>query len=200
MKSPINRTTAPQIIRLLDLCFKQGVRDACEMEDDFTAKEWLEEKLADGGYGTLPEKDFEFDWRRWRYTLYRWCREYKLGSVSDVCIDRMDRYRNTMAFVLIPVSMRFYLMGVEEWLEYPNPNNMALFMQNKKTHWKPVSPHLKVMTTSDILSLVQGFSYEIQDKGFEKFIPRSRFDDFGRALWRCTQRYNVIDYGRGKKN
>lgn len=200
MKSPINRTTAPQIIRLLDLCFKQGVRDARDMEDDFTVKEWLEERLADGEYGTLPEKDFEFDWRRWRYTLYRWCREWHLGTMADNYINQMDRYKNTMAFVLIPITMRFYLMGVQEWLEYPNPNSMALFLQNRKSHWKPMPSHLKVMTTSDFLALVQGFSYERQDKGIEKNIPQSRYDDFSLALWRCTRKYNVIDYGRGKKN
>ena len=32
MRSPLNRTTAPQVIRLFDCCFRQGIFDACAAE------------------------------------------------------------------------------------------------------------------------------------------------------------------------
>ena len=44
MTPVLNRTTGPQILRLFDVCFKQGVIDAFNFGNDLDAKEFLEEK------------------------------------------------------------------------------------------------------------------------------------------------------------
>jgi len=191
MRSPLNRTTGPQAIRLFDYCFKQGVIDACELEDDYSAKEFLTHMLETGGYGVLNEPTDGFDWKRWQFTLYRYCRYGRLGSISDTYIDKIHRFRNTFVFAILPIAMRFYLMGIEEWLEYPNPNNIALFKQRKKIHWKPMPQHLVTITTPDFISLVQQFVYERVDKAIENDLPAHRYNNFASALWRCNQKYPV---------
>jgi len=200
-KSPLNRSTAPLVIRLFDYCFKQGVQDARDLENDFEAQEWVQTCLQNGTYGVLPEKDLPFDWRRWRFTLYRWCRIAHLPSLADVYLNRMERYKNTFAFAILPIAMRFYLMGVQEWLEYPNPNNMAYFLQNSKIHWKPTLQHLKKMRISDFISYVQEFAYERMDGKVEGDLSADKYDDFSRAIWRCTQKYDTIgDYEESEEN
>lgn len=159
MRSPLNRTTAPQVLNIFDYCFKQGVIDAYELGDDYTAKEWLEERKEDGGYGLLTDIGTEYDWRRWRFTLYRWCRNARLGTVGDTYIDQVRKVGNFL-FCVLWISMRFYLMGIEEWLEYPNQTNIQVFKQTKKIHWKPVPSHLKVMKKDDFISYIQAFVYE----------------------------------------
>lgn len=190
-RSPLNRTTAPQVVRLFDYCFRQGVSDACDYGDDIAVQEWLDRRLADGQYGILSEYDAVFDWKRWRLVLYRWCRMGRLGGIGERYVDQIHRYKATSAFALLPMAMRFYLMGVEEWLAYPNQNNMAQFKQAKKIHWKPVPQHLRIMRTSDFISYIQEFVYERVQKHFEDDLNQARYDGFATAMWRCTQKYYV---------
>ena len=188
-RSPLNRTTAPQVVRLFDYCFRQGVTDASDFGDDIAVQEWLDRRLADGQYGILSEYDEVFDWKRWRLVLYRWCRMGRLGGIGERYVDQIHRYKATSALALLPISMRFYLMGIQEWLAYPNPNNMALFKQSKKIHWKPVAQHLKNIRTADYISYIQEFIFERVQKHFEDDLTPARYDGFATGMWRCTQKY-----------
>lgn len=207
MTSPLNRTTAPQVLNLFDYCFKQGVLDAYELGDDYTAKEWLEERKADGGYGLLTDIDAEYDWRRWRFTLYRWCRNSHMGSVGDAYIDGIRKPSNFL-FCVLPISMRFYLMGIEEWLEYPNQTNIQIFKLSKKIHWKPVQPHLKTIKKEDFISYIQEFVYERQklhqqeeERGeVLRDASDTSYDGFAEAMWALTKKtVNSYGYVRNSK-
>lgn len=195
MKLPLNRTTAPQVIRLFDACFKHGVLDACAYEDDYYVREFLTKHKSAGDYG-LVHDDENFDWRRWRYILERWCREDRVGTVGETYIGsmHMQRYIKTYMFAVIPMTMRFYLMGVEEWLEYPNPYDRELFKQTKKIHWKLVPKHLKVIKTCDFLSYLQEFIYERQNMHLQGDLSESQYDSFSRAMFALTRKYE-ISYG-----
>lgn len=190
---PLNRTTAPQIIRLFDTCFKRGVLDAQAQEDDYAVREFLERHKAAGDYGLVYD-DENFDYRRWRFTIERWCRQYRIGSVGDTYLDSMyvrTWSRKTFLLAVLPMTMRFYLMGVEEWLEYPNPLGLELFKQTKKIHWKPVPSHMKNMTTQDFLSLLQEFIYERQKMKLDGDLTETQYDSFSRAMWAMTRKYEV---------
>lgn len=192
-KSPLNRVTGPQVIKLFDYCFRQGVFDACDFGDDITVQEWLDARLADGGYGLLSECGEEFDWKRWRLVLYRWCRIGQIGIIGESYVDVIHKYKATSIFALLPMCMRFYLMGIEEWLAYPNPNNIALFKQKKKIHWKPFPSHLMNIRTTDFISYLQEFVYERVNKHFEDDLNQSRYDSFSTGVWRCNQKYYYAD-------
>ena len=192
---PLNRTTAPQVIRLFDSCFKRGVLDACAQDDDYSVKEWLDRHLSDGSYGLVYD-DYNFDFKRWRFTIERWCREDRLGSVGDTYLNSMyvRRKNRNFLFAVLPMTMRFYLLGVEEWLSYPNPLNMEIFKHTKKIHWKPMPSHMRNMTTSDYLSLLQEFIYERQSKKFEDDLTESQYDGFSIAMYKFTRKYEVPEY------
>lgn len=200
MRSPLNKGSAPQVIRLFDRCFKMGVLDTGDLGDDYAAKDFLDKHKADGGYGLVFDDD-NFDWRRWRFVLERWCREYKLGNLCDTYLNspQIRQYNKTSIFAIIPMSMRFYLMGVEEYLDYPNPTNTAIFMQTPKIHWKPVPKHLKNMTTTDFLHQLQEFIYERQRLHLEKDLTDEQYDTFALGLWRLTRKYEIPFYKPPKK-
>ena len=191
-KLPLNRTTAPQVIRLFDSCFKRGVLDACAQEDDYGVKEWLERHKTDGSYGLVYD-DENFDWKRWRFTIERWCREDRLGSVGDTYLNApcLRGYTRNFLFAVLPMTMRFYLMGVEEWLEYPNPIGIELFKHTRKIHWKPVPKHLKLMTTNDFLSILQEFVYERQRMKLDGDLNDRQYDSFSVAMYRFTRKYEI---------
>lgn len=194
-KLPLNRTTAPQVIRLFDSCFKRGVIDACSQDDDYGVKEWLERHKTTGGYGLVYD-DENFDFRRWRFTIERWAREDRLGSVGDTYLNSqfLRGYNRNFMFAVLPMTMRFYMMGVEEWLEYPNPLSLEVFRHTKKIHWKNVPKHLKNITTSDFLSLLQEFIYERQRMHLENDLPDSQYDSFSVAMYKYTRKYEIPEY------
>ena len=187
---PLNRTTAPQVLRLFDVCFRQGVFDASDLDDNYAAQEFLERHKTDGGYGLVYDDD-NFDWRRWRFVLARWCRYHRLGSVGDVYIDSPQLWKGSknFLFAVIPISMRFYLMGVEEWLESPTPARLAEFKLYKKIHFKPVPDYLRVMKTPDFISYIQEFVYERQRLHLQNDISEVQYDSFSQAMWRLTKQY-----------
>lgn len=192
---PLNRTTAPQAIRLFDSCFKRGVLDACAQEDDYGVKEWLERHKAAGDYGLIYD-DENFDFKRWRFTIERWAREDRLGSIGDTYLNSMylRRKNSNFLFAVLPMTMRFYLMGVEEWLSYPNGISIEIFKHTKRIHWKPVEKHMQNMTTADFLSYLQEFVYERQRMGLEDDLTESQYDSFSIAMYKFTRKYEVSDY------
>ena len=201
-KLPLNRTTAPQVIRLFDSCFKRGVLDACAQDDDYGLKDWVEAHKSSGSYGLVYD-DENFDWKRWRFTIERWCREDRLGSVGDVYLNsihvRRESSRNFL-FAVIPMTMRFYIMGVEEWLAYPNPLNTEIFKHTKKIHWKQVPKHLRNITTNDFLSILQEFIYERQRMHLEGDLTERQYDSFSIAMYRFTRKYEIPDYDEAEED
>lgn len=197
----LNRTTGPQVIKLFDSCFKRGVLDSAAMDDDYAVRDWYERHIADWSYGLVYDDD-DFDWKRWRFTLTKWCREDRLGSVGDNYIDGpgLRTYNKNFLFAVIPLTMRFYLMGVEEWLEYPNPISLELFRHTRKIHWKPVAEHMKVMKTSDFRSYMQDFIYERQRMALDGDLSASQYDGFSIAMYKFTTKFDASEYLETEKD
>lgn len=42
-KTPLNRRSAPYIVRFFDYCYKRGVWDACDHGDDYEVRSFVEE-------------------------------------------------------------------------------------------------------------------------------------------------------------
>lgn len=198
MNCPLNRTSSKKMILLFDYCFKQGVLDACAVEDDYAVQEWVNERFKDGKYGVLSDPDNTFEWKHWRFVLYRWCRNIRLPSLGEGYIDRV-RSTSNFYFVALPMAMRFYIMGVQEWLEYPNPNNTVVFKQTAKIHWKPVPKHLKKMNVDDFISYIQEFVYEAKNRE-NKEASDASYDSFAMAMWQLTRKYpTYVDFRAREK-
>lgn len=178
MKSPFTHARTLQIAHLFDYCFKRGVIEAYDAEDDAAVMEWYEERKKDGGYGLISDMGLEYDWRRWRFTLLRWCRIAGIRTLGEDFIDGLKRDGNILSAVF-PFCMRFYLLGVKEWLDYPNQINIEYFRHNPRIHW---TDNGEKFYNNDYIVYLHEFTYEAIDSGMDPARIK-RLDGFAQAMW-----------------
>lgn len=182
----LTRTTAPQAIRLMCSCFKQGVLDACSYGDNIGAKEFVAQKRDDWSFGELGGAE-EYDWQMFRNRLYWLARKNKQKSLAESYIFRIRAKNYT--WCLLPFCMRFYLMGIEEWLRYPNPVRIELFKADGAKHWDPSEPN-KAITKKDIISYLHGFEYEYRSLPAEKKeVAETALAAFIMAVYDLSRKY-----------
>lgn len=181
----LNRTTAPHTVRFFWVCFRQGVLDACEYGNDIEAKEFCEEHKQDWTFGTLTKPDL--DWQMYRHQLYWWARQAGQKSLAEGYLFRI-RTKN-YSWAVLPYCMRFYLMGISEWLKYPNPGAIEVFKSKPMVHWDPSEPATKV-TKMDIISYLHDFEYEYLHAADEcKAISEASMSSFISALYDLSRKY-----------
>lgn len=186
MKDILNRTSAPQIIRLYDVCFKQGVIDACEFGDDLGAKEFLDQHKADWTFGILGRPE-AFDWQMFRFTLYWWARKSRLTGFAENYIFKIKK--PNYHWCLLPYCMRFYLMGIEEWLNYPVPSRLEIFKNTGRIHWHSIDA-MKKFTNGDYITYMHDFAYAYRQQPEENMIASSvAMDNFCLAVYDLTRKY-----------
>lgn len=189
MSDPLNRTSAPQIVRFFDICFKQGVLDAYNFSDNYEAKVFLDKHKESFDFGVLGEPD-DYDWEMWRFTLYRWARHNHLTQFSENYVYRI--VRKNYLWYLLPFCMRFYLMGIEEWLDYPNPAAIERFKQTARVHWAPQkNKSLQRITVNDFISYMQEFVYAYRRHPEEKRdMNVGVMDGYCQAIHDLTRKYD----------
>lgn len=186
----LNRKSASHVVRFFQLCFKQGVIDAYELGDDLVAKEFYEQKREDWSFGILGEPD-DFDWQAFRYKAYWWARK---GHMKTLAENYLFRIRTTnYVWCVLPYCMRFYLMGISEWLAYPNPSGIELFKSTPNVHWNP-NEQIRNISKADIFSYLHDFEYEYRRfAGDSKRFTANSMSSFVRALFDLTRKYVVRD-------
>lgn len=185
MSELLNRASAKNTIRFFYTCFKRGVIDAHALGDDLEAKEFLREKRDSWGYGILG-KSGDYDWKMFRFELYWWARAARMAGLAENYIFRVRSI--SYAWCIFPFCMRFYLLGIEEWLNYPNGLMIERFKDQKGVHWDPNSNPYK-MTRIDIISYLHTFEYEYRRLPEEqKKIPESIMVAFIQALYDMSRK------------
>ena len=182
----LTRTTAPQVIKFCDLCFKQGVIDACYAGDDLEVKEFYDDRIGTWRLGTISGGD-GFDWQMYRFWLYWIAREHHMKTLAESYIFRI-RVKNYV-WCLLPYCMRFYLMGIKEWLNYPNPSRIELFKKKPRVHWDPNCPNVAI-TRMDIISYLHSFEFEYRRLPDEiKEMTDVTMGSFIQALYDLSRKY-----------
>lgn len=188
-KNPLNRATAPMIVRLFDLCFRHGVFDACACEDDFLVREFINKHEFAGTFGIVGDT-LDYDWQMFRFMLYRWARENHLKRLAEeyiIMVRKMD-----FLWAILPYCMWFYLLGMKEWLEYPNPSHLGLFRTRAKMHWSPKSP-TKFFSMNDYVSYMHEAAYDYRRIPEEQqLISHNLIDSFCLAIYDMCRKYNEL--------
>lgn len=184
--SPLNRTTAPQILRLCSLCLKHGVLDAYEMGDTYASEEFLAKHKEEWTYGVLGEPD-DYDWKMWRFFLYKWCRRGGLAKFAEKYLYEVKRCNYLYCPVLI--SMRFYLMGIEEWLAYQNPVGIEVYRGSSGLHWGAPRGAGK-LTRTEIIADMQEIYYQYRRLPEERRdLSANVLNEFCSAIYDLTSKY-----------
>lgn len=182
----LTRTTAPQAILFFDVCFKAGVVDACEEGDDLGVKEFYERRMEDWNLGPIGSGE-GYDWQMFRYWLYWLARGHRLKSLAESYLFRI-RSKN-YAWCILNYCMRFYLMGIKEWLKYPNPGRIEIFKSRPRIHWDPEAPNASI-TRMDIISYLHCFEYEYRKRPEEeKDLQDVTMESFIKALYDLSRKY-----------
>lgn len=199
MIDPLNRANAPLIVRLFDVCFKRGVIDACELGDDYRAREFVRKHKESWTFGVVTD-DVDYDWQMFRFTLYWWSRRSRVSGLTSLAENYIlfVRKKNHL-WPLLPFCMRFYLLGIEEWLAYPNPVQVQLFKSQKKLHWDPNGPN-KTFTLPDYVSYLHEFTFDYTKLPEElQPINQSSLESFCEAIYTLTRKYVEKRYWHRKK-
>lgn len=185
-RDPLNRANGPAILRLFDACFKRGVIDACEAEDDYAVRDFISRHKSNWTFGTIQEPA-EMDWRTYRFILYRWSREMGCTSFAENYL-LMVRKTNYL-WCLLPYCMYFYLMGAEEWIAYPAQPKIGIFKMNKRVHWDPNCP-VKKFTRTDYISYMHEASFAYRKLDEEKrIVSCSLMEAYCQAVFDVTRKY-----------
>lgn len=170
------------------MCFKQGVLDAYKMGDDYAVRDFVEKHKANWSYGVLGEPD-DYDWKMWRFSLYRWCRRCRLAQFAENYLYEVKSFN--YLYCPIVFSMRFYLMGIEEWLDYPNPVGIERFRQGTMSHWTPNTDHgANKITTREIIVEMQEIAYQYRRRPEDDWEVRGGvMVEFGTAMVDLTSKF-----------
>ena len=181
----LNRKSAPQVIRFFDLCFKKGVNDASEMGDDMAVRDFISQHKSNFSFGLLTEPDV--DWQYFRVHMYQLARVSHLGTLANNFIFRI--IRKDPIWCLLPYCMQFYIMGMEEWLEYPSSTKLVLFNSQPRLHWDPKAP-IKKISTLDYIGYMHEIAHEYRKMPEEERpISAETMDGFVKAVYTLTRKY-----------
>lgn len=184
----INRTSITQILALFDYAYKRGVVDAYEEGDDARCEKFVEEMSQSSEYGLLAD-DFRMSTREWKFIVGSWCHERRLIRLQTKYIERI--YAKNHLAAILPVVQDFYVRGVKDWLEYPNPTRVEVFKNSSRAKWLISGRDRKIMTPYDYASKVQEFCFNRERraiKGLEE-LPKEAFMNFSSEIWLSTRKY-----------
>ena len=185
MISALNRTTAPQILRFFDVCFKRGVIDAMDYGDDLDTREFLQARKNEWSLGILGKEDSS--WQFFCSNLYWWARNAKLMTLAEKYFFALRK--KDLSWCLLPYCMQFYLLGIEEWLDYPNPANIEIFKSTPKLHWSPKGP-IKKFIRPDYFSYLHNFYYQYSQIPEDlQTVSPTMMDSFVSAIYDLSSRY-----------
>jgi hypothetical protein len=183
---PLNRTNASMLAKFFDTCFRHGVMDACAVEDDYAVRAFVAKHQFHGSFGVLGD-ELDYDWRMFRFVLYRWAREEGMPGLAENYILQI-RVKNYL-WCLLPYCMWFYLMGAKEWLEYPSAPALEMFKQDHRIHWNPKAK-VKKFKLPDYISYMHEAAYDYRRvPEDERQISTAMMDNYCMAVYDLTRRH-----------
>lgn len=186
-KTPLNRRSAPYIVRFFDYCYKRGVWDACDHGDDYEVRGFLEEHVVSWRFAVLGEP-CDLDWETWRFLMYRWAKERGMNELAEYYIYEIVRQNHLWYF--LPYCMRFYLKGMADWLKRPEPGGIDLFMSTPRERWVTDGRLSVRMVNTDYVSDMHMFAFEYRrvpedDRAFSIIA----FEQYARAIHDLTRKW-----------
>ena len=163
IENAINKRNLRSLLILFDYFYKRGVIDAMEKTDIWNARDFVIRMRENHTFGTI-DRDLSLGWRQWlvllRYecSLHRWAAARKiLGFIRS--------YNGYLATIL-PLTMAFYLKGVEDYCDHPNPVYKTLFLSKNFSQWKE---KIKTRNALGMIEEVQLMTVEIgnEDNGLD---------------------------------
>lgn len=184
----LNRKNSKKLLSLLDFVYKQGVLDAYEIDDEDACRDFIATHKANITFGLLEIGDDVMSWKEWRWVLTTWCRQARLYTVSKEYLDHITG--KNYLWAVLPVAFDFYLKGIEEWLNYPNPMDIEVFRAKPRKRWDMTNAKAtKNISFEELVNEVQRLCFERgrDERNIEGCLKRSCYDAFAQTIWTLTR-------------
>ena len=132
VRNLINNSNLRWVLILFDHFYKMGVIDAMEKTDQWQARDFVSRMRESGTYGTI-DRDYSMGWKQWLALVRYECSLKKWNALRDLlaCITSSRGYVAT----ILPITMAYYLKGIEDYWDNPNPINKTLFLAKSFYQW-----------------------------------------------------------------
>lgn len=121
------------MLRLFDICYKQGVIDAYEMDDRSACEEFLQNTSGPKQFGLLS-LPYDIKWREWLTILTRWALNNKMIRVVEHVFNAITTYNGYLAVVL-PITFDFYVKGIKDYINNPTAWELSKFKNKLYAEW-----------------------------------------------------------------
>lgn len=130
----VTRDTILRMIGLLDWCYRLGVRQARELNDEGAAREFLDTHDEAGVYGFLSE-GLNVGVLEWQLRLQKEARLTSMWGSMHQYFQRMGRYGQNYLSCFLPVAQMWHNLGVRDFIDNPRACDWAVFDGKTRVRW-----------------------------------------------------------------
>lgn len=141
VRNLINKSNLKRVLILLDRFYKMGVIDAMEKTDQWQARDFVSRMRESGTYGTI-DRDYSMGWKQWLVFLKCECTIQKMWT-QRALLQTITSNSGYM-FTIVPMTMAFYLKGIEDYWDNPNPVNKTFFLSKDFSLWGEKIKHRNI--------------------------------------------------------
>lgn len=155
--APINHYSSQVIMDLFDACYKLGVKDAIEVDNEMQCIEFCENMYNSERFGRIIF-NYVYSWREWKFRLCQMMCDLEKYRVQGLkFFESITSYGNYLACAL-PIAMDFYMMGIKDYCKKPNPNLLIRFERIPYAFWGNEGG--RKTTREDFVTILTGFCYD----------------------------------------
>lgn len=130
----VTRDTILRMIGLLDWCYRLGVRQARELNDEGAAREFLDTHNEVGVYGFLSD-GLNVGVLEWQLRLQKEARLTSMfGSMYQYFL-RMGRFGANYLSCFLPIAQMWHNLGVQDFIDNQHACDWAVFDGKTRVRW-----------------------------------------------------------------
>jgi hypothetical protein len=190
--------TAPALIEMFDACYKNGVIQARQLDDEGEAQDFIDQYSEGEEFAILCDVDmfgrvkpgpFELKLVQWRRKLMYWTQTASKRLLVIEFLNSVPKLGN-FAGVAYIVAKKFYLQGIYHYINNPT-NDLEVFVNTRNAvlqrHAKAARTR-KVRTTNDWIQEIQMFCADSMAEELREESDNcsfERYNTFARVFARC---------------
>lgn len=181
-ENAVNWFSCRAILWLFDDCYKWGVQDAAEVENQALCEEYINKYRAPGVFGRVTY-GYTVDWREWTLTLSHQSRLRSYSGAMSKYFNMMGRFGANYLSTMIVAAQEIYIQGLIDYNKKPNKTKISVFMDRPKVVWgHTLQPwHPRIMIEDVQMMLYKRLHLE-EEFGYKPQLKRKQYLNFISSL------------------
>lgn len=157
----VTRDTILRMIGLLDWCYRLGVRQARELNDEGEAREFIDSHNEPGVYGFLSD-GLNVGALEWQLRLQKEARLTSMFGSMYQYFKRMKLFGKNYLSCFLPVAQMWHNLGVQDYIDNPYSCDMAVFDGKTRVRWSKKG--LLNIKAREYVEMIQLQCFDLQRK------------------------------------